>query len=76
MLGTTLKSAHHQSAFVTTANSLDMSQMGARILAQLTASNATIVKALATSRRTARRYVLAVPVLEVDVAILVANRVT
>ena len=39
------------------------------------ASNATIVRALVTSRRTARRYVLAVPVLAVDVATLAANRV-
>ena len=38
-------------------------------------NNATIAKVLGTSRRTARLYVLVVPVPEVDAVILVANRV-
>lgn len=38
-------------------------------------NNATIAKVLGMSRRIARLYVLVVPALEVDAAILVANRV-
>lgn len=38
-------------------------------------SNATIARVLGTSRRTARLYVSVAPALEVDAAILVANRV-
>lgn len=75
MLGITLKYALHQNAYVTIANSPDMNRMGARILAPPTPSNATIARALGTSRQTARLYVSAVPALEVDVAILAANRV-
>ena len=39
------------------------------------ASNATIARVLATSRRTARLYASVAQVLEVDAAILVASRV-
>ncbi|CAF9906231.1 MAG: hypothetical protein ALECFALPRED_002167 [Alectoria fallacina] len=75
MLGITLKYAHHQNAYATTANSLDMNQTGVRIHARPTPSNATIARVLGTSRQTARLCALAAPALEVDAAILVANRV-
>ena len=50
-----------------------LSRMGT--LTHTKASNATIAKALATSRRIARHYVSVAQVLEVDAAILVASRV-
>ncbi|KAL9136371.1 MAG: hypothetical protein Q9175_002420 [Cornicularia normoerica] len=81
------KYARHRNACVTIANSLDMNQMGAHILALPTRSlvlvtltltkpsNVTIARVLGTSKRTVRLYVSVAPALEVDAAILVANRV-